>query len=215
MKIKDTKTGEVIDGVILIVKEENGSYFESEKITNIERFGEIEVVDEELSFEEVVTANKYVQIGDGTHNNVIRIADRDYYEILPDGTKKTEFTWDEAMEIEKKTNGKWRVPTVPEWFAICTAFGRSEDGTDVDPQVLKKNLNLATDEDDYGYYWSAASYSTTNSYSLLFNSSSLNPRDNYNKGAGFAVRCVASSVQLPAPSRGRFRSGSVPQVSGI
>ena len=121
----------------------------------------------------------------------IVIANIDYYEILPDGTKKTEFTWDEAMEIEKKTHGKWRVPTVPEWFAICAAFGRSEDGVDVDPKILRKTLGLATDEDGYGYYWSAASNSTTNSYNLYFNSTGLAPRYDFSKGSGFAVRCVA------------------------
>jgi len=44
----------------------------------------------------------------------LKIADQDYYEILPGGTKKTKFTWDEAMEIERKTNGKWRVPSSKE-----------------------------------------------------------------------------------------------------
>jgi len=44
-----------------------------------------------------------------------------------------------------------------------------------------------------GNYWSAASNSTTNSYNLNFNSSNLNPRNNNNKGNGFAVRCVAAA----------------------
>lgn len=47
--------------------------------------------------------------------------------------------------------------------------------------------------DSGGYYWSAASFSTSNSYSLLFYSTNLLPRHNGNKGLGFAVRCVAAA----------------------
>ena len=43
-----------------------------------------------------------------------------------------------------------------------------------------------------GNYWSAASYSTTNSYYLVFRGSTLGPRGSYDKGYGFAVRCVAA-----------------------
>ena len=202
MRLKDKQSGEVNDytfsqkvgeenmiGVNLNGDLDHPIFFKSLREL-CERF---EDAPEEKPFEEAAKVGyKCVDPKYGT--KAIRIADRDYYEILPDGTKKTEFTWDEAMEIEKKTHGKWRVPTVPEWFAICAAFGRSEDGTDIDPQVLKKNLNLATDEAGYGYYWSAASNSTTLSYYLAFNSSYLYPRYNTNKGYGFAVRCVAPSV---------------------
>ena len=45
-----------------------------------------------------------------------------------------------------------------------------------------------------GNYWSAATYNTNNSRNLNFNASNLNPRNGNNKGNGFAVRCVASSV---------------------
>ena len=144
-------------------------------------------------FEEVAKAEYRLDFSVvGSPTKTIEVADIDYYEILPDGTKKTEFTWDEAMEIEKKTHGKWRVPTVPEIFAICAAFGRSEDGTDVDPQVLKETLGLTTDEDGGGYYWSAATYSTNLSRYLSFNASYLYPRNGNSKGYGFAVRCVAA-----------------------
>lgn len=143
-------------------------------------------------FEEVAKPRSEMIAAPWNQMEYIKVADIDYYEILPDGAKKTTFTWDEAMEIEKKTHGKWRVPTVPEWFAICAVFGRSEDGTDVDPQVLKKNLNLATDEDgSYGNYWSAATYNTGNSRYLNFFASLLYPRAGSYKGVGFAVRCVA------------------------
>ena len=142
-------------------------------------------------FEEVAKVRSEMIAAPWNQMEYIKVADIDYYEILPDGTKKTKFTWDEAMEIEKKTHGKWRVPTVPEWFAICAAFGRSEDGTDVDPQILKDNLGLAIDEDGVGYYWSAATYHTDTSRCLLFYGSSLYPRSGYCKGFSFTVRCVA------------------------
>ena len=201
-KITNKRTGETFDGELWLAEIKDGKRYLKIKIEDEKDLDDIEIEDEEeLPFEEVaeigfvvaMTAEKTIEDRHGRVDK-IEIADRDYYEILPDGTKKTRFTWDEAMEIEKKTHGKWRVPTVPEWFAICAAFGRSEDGTDVDPQVLKKNLNLATDEDGYGNYWSAATYGTSSSRYLYFNASNLNPRGGDTKGYGFAVRCVASSV---------------------
>ena len=43
----------------------------------------------------------------------------------------------------------------------------------------------------YGYYWSSTAYSTTSSRFLGFSSTRLLPSYGYNKGYGFAVRCVA------------------------
>ena len=120
----------------------------------------------------------------------LHIADQDYYEILPDGTKKTKFTWYEAMEIEKKTNGKWRIPTEAEWYAIVGAFGKEENG-EVTGKALAKNLNLTTDKDGYGVFWSSTAYSTSYARRLLFNASNIYPQDNGNKMDGFSVRCVA------------------------
>lgn len=120
----------------------------------------------------------------------IIIADIDYYEILPDGTMKTKFTWDEAMGIEKKTNGKWRVPTQAEWFAIAAAFGKNEAG-EVTGETLAKNLNLTTDENGYGYYWSSTPSSYANARGLYFSSTGVYPQSGYNKTDGFTVRCVA------------------------
>lgn len=142
-------------------------------------------------FEEVAKVRSEMIAAPWNQMEYIKVADIDYYEILPDGTKKTKFTWDEAMEIEKKTHGKWRVPTVPEIFAICAAFGRSDDGTDVNPQILKDNLGLAIDEDGVGDYWSAAASTINSSRYLDFYGSCLYPRYGGSKGYGFAVRCVA------------------------
>lgn len=147
-------------------------------------------------FEEVAEI-KYTVTIDSSANSVksvsskgIQIADQDYYEILPDGTKKTEFTWDEAMEIEKKTHGKWRVPTQAEWYAIVAAFGTHDDG-EVTGKTLAKNLNLTADEDGYGYFWSSSVRSTTGAYYLGFGSTGVSPQAYSNKVFGFTVRCVA------------------------
>lgn len=141
-------------------------------------------------FEEVVSSDKYRCAAPWDYNEPIVVADIDYYEILPDGTKKTEFTWDEAMEIEKKTHGKWRVPTQAEWYAIAAAFGRDEDGK-ITGETLAKNLNLATDEDGYGYFWSSSVYGTTDARYLGFDSTDVRPQSNNSKVNGFTVRCVA------------------------
>lgn len=207
MKLKNKKTGKIGDYyigsnrlhpivvyVVAISEREAAGYDSVQEFVN-----DWEDAPEEIKpFEEVakvgfvvaMTAEKTIEDRHGRVDK-IEVADLDYYEILPDGTKKTRFTWDEAMEIEKKTHGKWRVPTVPEWFAICAAFGRSENGTVVDPLTLHETLGLATNENGYGDYWSAASCSTTYAYNLDFSSTSLSPRSSGNKDSGFAVRCVA------------------------
>ena len=41
-----------------------------------------------------------------------------------------------------------------------------------------------------GYYWSASYVSATNAYDLYFNSSSVNPANNYYRRCGFAARAV-------------------------
>ena len=101
------------------------------------------------------------------HASIGDIANEDYYEIQEDGTKKTEFTWDEAMEIEKKTNGKWRLPTIFEWDKLVAEFG-DKDG-ELDRAVFVKALNLTEDEGGYGNYWAATRYSGANyAYYLYF-----------------------------------------------
>lgn len=197
MRLKDKKTGESVNVKITFETKYTGEIeaktYKGEPLTLkllAERFEDVH----EEPFEKVAKVQGDIQIASQLDGDsalgVIQIADRDYYEILPDGTKKTEFTWEEAMEIEEKTHGKWRVPTEAEWFAICAAFGRNEDNTDVDPQVLKKNLNLATDEDCIGRYWSAVSTSVFNSRYLAFGTSYLSPRSFNDKSFSLAVRCV-------------------------
>ena len=44
---------------------------------------------------------------------------------------------------------------------------------------------------DYGYYWSAASKSVTNSYYISFHSGAVNPQSSSYRAYGFSVRPVA------------------------
>lgn len=122
----------------------------------------------------------------------LKIADRDYYEIDEDGEKKTEFTWDEAMEIEKKTGGKWRLPTPKELNQMAVDLGYDDDGV-FDGKLFAKNLGIEErfKKDGYGNYWSLRSASTTYSNGLYFYNTYLNPQNNNTRGYGFAVRCVA------------------------
>lgn len=205
MRLKDKHTGKIKKVLKIVVEKENGY---GEVFTSIKNLNEgYEDVSEDIKpFEEVAKATSEVEMtmhyleesatenerrGVGVRNpKHIKIADIDYYEILPDGTKKTEFTWDEAMEIEKKTNGKWRIPTQAEWFAIAAAFGADKDG-EVTGETLAKNLNLTTDEDGYGYFWSSTVNGGTNARLLRFSSTYVNPQGNSHKVFGFTVRCVA------------------------
>jgi len=197
MKIKDKRTGKLIETEGCVV---NGPGFTMSMEAFAEKF---EIVPEtEKPFEEVAkvgfetilgaplkTTDKDEDLLCQAMERTIKIADRDYYKILPNGTKKTKFTWDEAMKIEKKTHGKWRLPTEQEWFAICAAFGKDEDGK-ITGKALAKNLNLTTDEDDYGFFWSRTANSKPNARSLYFDSSSVYPQSYGAKTRGFTVRCV-------------------------
>lgn len=199
MKLKEKKTGKLIETEGCIV---NGPGF----TMSMEAFAEqYETVPEtEKPFEEVAKPKYTLKYSaeencDGrpdmagyvyVEERELHIADQDYYEILPDGTKKTKFTWDEAMEIPKKTNGKWRLPTVQEWFAICTAFGKDENG-EISGKALVENLNLTIDGDCSGNFWSSDAGSTEYAHHLYFRSTSVAPQDIDSKVECFAVRCVA------------------------
>lgn len=200
MRLRDKKTGEI--GYLYANKNENYNVLGDDgKVLAVypslaelcERF---EDAPEEKPFEEVakvgfvvaMTAEKTIEDRHGRVDK-IEVADRDYYEILPDGTKKTEFTWNEAMEIEKKTHGKWRVPTQAEWFSIAVAFGRNKDG-EIAGKALAKNLNLITDEDDAGNFWSSTPSNSTVAWYLYFNNTYVDPQSNSLKVNGLTVRCV-------------------------
>ena len=118
----------------------------------------------------------------------LEIALEDYCEIDEDGNKKIEFTYDEAAEIEKKTNGKWRVPTMAEWAQICDELGVKNN--EMDKGALVKALQLTVNEDGFGYYWSRTANSAQNGYNLGMYTTGVYPANNGNKYYGFAVRCV-------------------------
>lgn len=173
MKLRNKKTGEVREVAPITI----GGF---RSLAELNEEWE-DATEENKPWEEVAFA-KWM-IGD------LKIASEDYYEILPDGTKKTEFTWDEAMEIEKKTDGKWRLPTSAEWTAIVAAFGCDKNGN-FDGELFAKTLNLTTDGGWRGSFWSRTTYGTTVARGLYFGCTYVNPLNNYGKVNGFTVRLV-------------------------
>ena len=108
---------------------------------------------------------------------------------------KTEFTWDEAMALEKegKIPEGWRLPTRHEWVLIAEEFGQNEND-ELRGDVLGPKLNLKKDSDgDYfSAYWSSTAYSSaTNAYRLGYGTTYVYPQGNDYKYDGFNVRCVA------------------------
>lgn len=108
---------------------------------------------------------------------------------------KAEFTWDEAMELEKfgKLPKGWRLPTRHEWVLIAEEFGQDNDGR-LRGDVLGPKLNLKKDGDGkyYGYYWSSTAYSSaTYAFLLYYYTSLVYPQNGDDKYLGFNVRCVA------------------------
>lgn len=118
---------------------------------------------------------------------------------------KKQFTWSEAMAIEKNAPDGWRLPTIAEWGHILAEFGENENG-ELDATSLKDKLKLKLDGwydfDDkkshnqgvYGYYWSRTSHSSNNDYAMYFyfvgTSGWFNLQYNRYKYNGFSVRCV-------------------------
>lgn len=115
----------------------------------------------------------------------IEIALDDYWEMGENGNKKTAFTFDEASEIEKKTNGEWRVPTVGEWCQICVEISDT-----LDRDVIVTKLKLTEDEYGYGSYWSSAVGSSNYGYGLVFDSGGVYPQDYDYRDVGFSVRLI-------------------------
>lgn len=123
----------------------------------------------------------------------LKIAMEDYREIGENGKKKTEFTQGEAIDIEKKTNGKWRVPTMVEWAQIVGELGM-KDGL-IDRDTFVGALNLTEDHNGFGgYYWSSTVQSSSNGYYLYFDSGGLLPAYQSNRNRGFSVRLVKGGV---------------------
>lgn len=139
----------------------------------------------------------------------LQVALTDYYELsdnnnatVVDGKKKY-FTYDEAMEVQKKLEDRgWRLPTRSEWVLLCEEFGQDDDGL-LSPKKLEENLrlirgghvNLSTGSLRYAglssYYWSATTYpNATYAYALHFTSTNVYPSDYNARFYGFSVRLV-------------------------
>ena len=130
----------------------------------------------------------------------ILIASEDYVE----GDKK-HFTWDEAMEIEKKLNNGWRLPTRHEWALICEEFGQKDGKLDSD--TLIKNIGVGShgglnanglyNAGLNGLYWSATPHSNgNNAYYLNFNSGNLYPSSSVSRYFGYSVRLVKDLEEI-------------------
>lgn len=125
---------------------------------------------------------------DVIYTSIGELASEDYYEILENGTKKADFTWEEAMEIEKKTNGKWRVPTIFEWDRLLEEFGK--EGNELNERAFIEGLGLTEDEDGYGNYWSSTPNGGAYAFVLGFDSTSTIHRGDGTRRFGRSVRCV-------------------------
>jgi len=136
----------------------------------------------------------------------LEIAGEDYYEpsdedspMVVDGKKKY-FTFDEAMEIEKKVGNGWRLPTRHEWVLITEEFGIDTNTGKLNGYKLADNLSLRFNgfiyggslgsSGSFGYYWSSTVLSSSYAYGLHFGSGSVDPAYYYYRDYGFSVRLV-------------------------
>ena len=98
-----------------------------------------------------------------------------------------------------------------DFYKLATAYGANQGSSSADsssstganfynnagPDTLP-NFLLAGNYDSssfgnggsYGYYWSSSSYTSTNAYRLLFNSSRVSSAAYTNRRSGFPVRCI-------------------------
>lgn len=123
------------------------------------------------------------------------IAPEDYIE-----GDKWHFTFDEALQINRKLKDGWRLPTRSEWALICEEFGQKDGELDADTLVNNLTLgkngyvvngSLANASSD-GNYWSSTASSSTSAYALHFDSSSVAPSSSNYRYFGRSVRCVRS-----------------------
>lgn len=125
----------------------------------------------------------------------ITLCREDYFE----GDKKN-FTFDEALEVEKeaKKHG-FRLPMVVEFEKLYAFYGLGEDGKDTIQRFIDELgftyaglyggttlYNVGT----VGGYWSSSIYNTSNCYYLYFNTSNVYPQSNVSKNYGLAVKFV-------------------------
>lgn len=176
-----TKKGKLIHkGAELDLNGEDGKFYQA--LLNNEFIEEIPACDV-IDFEKGAIRSRLTGL---------LIASGDYVE----GDKK-HFTFDEALEIEKKLKDGWRLPTRSEWVLICEEFGQKDGKLDAD--TLVKNLHLGRNGGIFdstlqyagssGYYWSSTAYSSANAFYLYFGTN-VAPSSNYCRYWGFSFRCV-------------------------
>lgn len=168
MLLKNKKTGEIVD-ITMPIKNSDGGNISSNSLA------ELNAEWEDASGWEVGSIKSKLA--------KIEVASQDYYE-----DKKTEFTWDEAMAIEKKLSDGWRLPTRSEWCLLCEEFGQDENG-ELDPKELNKNLNMKP-SGGIGLWWSSTELSGIDAYDLAVYTSSIYPQNNNLKGNPLALRFV-------------------------
>lgn len=101
---------------------------------------------------------------------------------------KTEFTFDEAKEIEKNLPDGWRLPSPQEWTYIAAKYGYRKGVYDYDTFV--ENLNLTVNMSSSGNYWSSAVGSNNFGYYLNFYAGGVLPQDSSYRHYGLSVRLV-------------------------
>lgn len=144
--------------------------------------GYVEVVESEFG---VIATSKLANV---------EIADRDYTE-----DDKAYFTFDEALEIEKKLKSSgWRLPTRHEWVLIVEEFGQING--ELDGGALAQNLGLnyrgvdikttVLGDESSGYYWSSTTRTTTGVYNLYLSRTGVGSSDYSNLGYRMSIRLV-------------------------
>lgn len=159
------------------------------------------------------------EVKDGYHPTVLRdsnltgleIASEDYWEYSDEDSsavvdgKKRYFTFDEALEIEKKVGDGWRLPTRHECVLLTEEFGTEENYGKFSPDRLEYELGLHKmgyvggsslyNFRAYANYWSSTVYSSDNSYRLGYTSANVYPANRYYRNYGFSVRLVREKEQ--------------------
>ncbi|MBQ6396212.1 DUF1566 domain-containing protein [Candidatus Saccharibacteria bacterium] len=187
MKLRNKKTGEIVQFNGSIWRENNPGFL-LDSYDSLQAFlEEYEDVPEEVkSWAEEV---KVRELPSG-----LKIADLNYYEIDEDGDKKTEFTWDEAME-RFKDDPDWRLPTPKELNQMVLDLGYNDEGV-FEGELFAKNLGEDSlkafkENGSYGLYWSSTPDCSVDARGLSFYSTYVYPQSYSYKPNGFTVRCVA------------------------
>lgn len=131
----------------------------------------------------------------------VEIAAEDYNIGGKEVDGKHYFTFDEALEVQKKLkNTGWRLPTRSEWALICEEFGQGEDGN-LDEKELYKNLNMGPtgwlNENGHlhvrptgGVWWSGTAGSATSGRYLDTGTGGVYAQGTRFRGYGYALRLV-------------------------